>query len=115
MQLLHLLPGSQLLQINPLGLGSQPEAEGVNTLLHDLEHGREASEERDEAALPREAEVSAEAAELFEAHDAVRLVHEDVADLEHQLQLLLALDHVVERCLLPPLYGGGDGEGTPAR
>jgi hypothetical protein len=43
-----------------------------------------------------EAEVAAEAIEVVEAHHAVGLHHQDVAQLEHQLELLVSLDHGVE-------------------
>lgn len=105
--LLHLIPGPQLLQVDTFGLGGQPELERVGPLLDDVKHGRKALEEGDEAALSGEAEVPAEAAEVSEVHDAVGLADEDAPDLEDQLQLLVALDDVVEGDLLPTLDDGG--------
>lgn len=96
----------ELVEVEALGGRGKAEPERVDALLDDLEDTREPLEERDEAALAGEAEVAAEAAEVAEAHDAVRVGDEDVAELEHQLELLVALDDVVERDLLAPLHGG---------
>ena len=96
----------ELVEVETLGGGGEAELEGVDALLDDLEDTREFLEERDEAALAGEPEVAAEAAEVAEAHHAVGLSDEDVAELEHQLELLVPLDHVVEGDLLAALHGG---------
>uniref|UniRef100_A0A8R7P7Q8 Uncharacterized protein n=1 Tax=Triticum urartu TaxID=4572 RepID=A0A8R7P7Q8_TRIUA len=103
---LGLVAEVELVEVEALGGGGEAEPQRVDALLHDLEDAREALEERDEAALAGEPQVAAEAAEVAQAHDPVRVGHEDVAQLEDQLQLLVPLDHVVERHLLAALHGG---------
>ena len=103
---LGLVLEAELVEVEALGGRREAEPEGVDALLDNFEDAREALEECDEAALAGEAEVAAEAAQVAEAHHTVGLRHQDVPELEHQLQLLVPLDHVVEWQLLASLHGG---------